>query len=176
MRMRPRCPGLILSSAVLLLCQPHEPNVFFLVQRLGAIKQNRSGCFAWRPEFNCKYRLWHLSPLGYRCWHPSVGCQTDSPCHPPPQHRRHHRLPPAAPLRWWSLAVVRIRIRRGSWKHSPPLRRTPLPRTPREASTYRTGFLGFGSVSHLNKQCRRWRRVNGVKKKLSIRQRDTSTR
>lgn len=41
------------------------------------------------------------------------------------------------------------------------------------APTYRTGFLGFGSVSHLNKQWRRWRRVNGVKKKLSTRpQRD----
>lgn len=55
-------------------------------------------------------------------------------------------------------------------------RELAYPEPPAKASTYRTGFLSFGSVSHLNKQCRRWRRVNGVKKKLANRQREASTR
>lgn len=74
-------------------------------------------------------------------------------------------------MRWWSLPVVRIRVGRSIRKRGTPPERTRLPRSPSDNSTYRTGFFGFGSVSHLNKQSRRWRRVNGVKKKLSIRER-----
>lgn len=84
--------------------------------------------------------------------------------------------PPPSPVWWWSLPVVRIRVGRAIRKRGARLERTRLPTSPSDASTYRTGFLGFGSVSHLNKQSRRWRRVNGVKKKLSIRERVTSTR
>ena len=110
--------------------------------------------------------LLHLSPR-------LVSSQTDSAC--PTLSTSTSTPPPLYPC-GWSPPVVRIRVGRESQKRGAPLERTLLPRSPRDASTYRTGFLGSGSVSHLNKQCRRWRRVNGVKKKLSIRQSDTSTR
>lgn len=126
---------------------------------------NRSGCLAAESRAPSEPRRLSPAPV---CSLTSVwGLPDRQSC---PRYLR--RLP----LRWWSPPVVRFRIWRGSRKRGVPPERTRLPTTPRAASTYRTGFSGSGSISHLNKQCWRWRRVNGAKKKLSIRQRDTSAR